>query len=84
MNCLSTCLKKFEFTTLIWYRKITQAARFIHDSVENYPKDALYMHAEKWSYSDDLPGELYKIEADGKIPDNYHWQQLKPVRIKSK
>ena len=53
-------------------------ARFIHASDENYSKDALHMYAEnepamKWNDDvvlNDLPGELYTIEADDKNPDN--------------
>ena len=52
-------------------------ARFIHESDENYPKDALHMYAENEPAMkrndvalNDVPGELYTIEADDKIPDN--------------
>ena len=53
-------------------------ARFVCDSGENYyPKDAVHMYAEKElttgrnkAVLNDLPGELYTIEPDDKIPDN--------------
>ena len=51
-------------------------ARFIQESDENYPKDALRMYAEnepamkRNDVLNDVPGELYTIEADDKIPDN--------------
>ena len=53
-------------------------ARFVCDSDGNYyPKDALHMYAEKEpaigrneAVLNNLPGELYTIEADDKIPDN--------------
>ena len=51
--------------------------RFIHESDENYPKDALHMYAgnepamkRNEAVLNDLPGELYITEANGKIPDN--------------
>ena len=52
-------------------------ARFIHESDENYPKDAVHMYEENepaMNRNDTvlnvLPGELYVIETDYKIPDN--------------
>ena len=52
-------------------------ARFISESDENYPKDALHMYAENEpamerneAVLNDLPGELYTVEADDKVPDN--------------
>ena len=52
-------------------------ARFTHESDENYPKDALHMYAEdepamkrNEAVLNELPGELYIIEANDKIPDN--------------
>ena len=52
-------------------------ARFICESDENYPKDALLMYAENEramkrnnTVLNDLPGQLYIIEANDKIPDN--------------
>ena len=52
-------------------------ARFIHESDENYPKAALYIYAKNESVMkrseavlNELPGELYRIEANDKIPDN--------------
>ena len=55
-------------------------ARFIHESDENYPKDALHMYSVneptmKWNNAvlNDLPGDLYKIEAADKIPDNFKY-----------
>ena len=51
--------------------------RFIQESDENYPKDTLHMYGENDSAMkkdnaalNDLPGKLYTIEADDKIPDN--------------
>ena len=53
-------------------------ARFVCDSDENcYPNDTLQMYAENEpaigrneAALNNLPGELYTIEADNKIPDN--------------
>ena len=53
-------------------------ARSVCDSDENcYPKDTLQMYAENEpaigrneAALNNLPGELYTIEADNKIPDN--------------
>ena len=52
-------------------------ARFIHESDENYPVDALHIYAENEAavkrnevVLNNLPGELYTIEVDDKIPDN--------------
>ena len=52
-------------------------ARFICESNENYSKDALYMYAEieparkrNEAVLNELPGKLYTIEANVKIPDN--------------
>ena len=52
-------------------------ARFIRESDENYPKDALQMRAENEpamarnkAILNELPGELCTIEANDKIPDN--------------
>ena len=52
-------------------------ARFIHKSNENSPKDTLHMYAENEpaierndAVLNDLPCELYTIEADDKIPRN--------------
>ena len=52
-------------------------ATFIHESDENYPKDALHMYAENEpamkrndAVLNNLPGKLYPIEADDKILDN--------------
>ena len=49
----------------------------IHESDENYPVDALHMYAmneqamkRNEAVLDNLPGDLYTIEADDKIPDN--------------
>ena len=49
----------------------------LYEFDENYPKDALYMFAENEpvmtrneSVQNDLPGELYTIEVDDKIPEN--------------
>ena len=54
--------------------------RFIHESDENYPKDALHMYSENEpamkrnnAVLNDLPGDLYKIEAVDKIPDNFKY-----------
>ena len=52
-------------------------ARLIHESDENYPVDALHMYAmneqamkRNEAVLNNLPGELYTIEADDKILDN--------------
>ena len=52
-------------------------ARFIHESDENYPKAALHIYAKNElamkkneAVLNELPGELYRIEANDKIPDN--------------
>ena len=52
-------------------------ARLIHESHENYPKHVFHMYVENEAalkrnkaVLKDLPGELYRIEADGKVPDN--------------
>ena len=49
----------------------------MHEPDGNYPKDVLHMYAENEpaikrndAILNDLPGELYAIEPDGKIPDN--------------
>ena len=51
--------------------------RFIHESNENYPKDTLHLYGENEpamkrddAALNDLPGKLYTIEADDKVPDN--------------
>ena len=51
--------------------------RFIRQSDENYPKDALHMYPENESAMkrneavlNYLPGELYTIDVNGKVPDN--------------
>ena len=51
--------------------------RFIRESDQNYPKDALHMYAENTAAMkrddvvlNELPGEPYTIEANDKIPDN--------------
>ena len=52
-------------------------ARFISESDENYPKDALHMYTENKpamerneAVLNDFPGELYTVEADDKAADN--------------
>ena len=52
-------------------------ARFIFESNENYPKDALHVYAKNEPAMKrnevvlkDLAGELYTIEANDKIPNN--------------
>ena len=52
-------------------------ARCIHESAENFPKHGLYMNTENESAIKesvavlcDFLGDLYTIEANGKIPDN--------------
>ena len=52
-------------------------ARFICESDENYPKDALHMYAENEpamkrieAFLNEILGELYTIEVNDKIPDN--------------
>ena len=49
----------------------------MHEPDGNYPKDVLHMYAENEpaikrndAILNDLPGELYAIESDDKIPDN--------------
>ena len=53
-------------------------ARFIFESNENYPKDALHVYAKNEPAMKrnevvlkDLAGELYTIEANDKIPNNW-------------
>ena len=55
-------------------------ARFIHESDENSPKDALHMYAENEltinmseAVLNDLPGEIYTINATDKISDNCYY-----------
>ena len=52
-------------------------ARFIHESDENYPKDALHMYAENEpsikkneAALNELPGKRFITEANAKVPDN--------------
>ena len=52
-------------------------ARFIHESDENYPKNALLMYTKSQpavkrnkAVINSLPGELYTIETNIKIPGN--------------
>ena len=52
-------------------------ARFISESDENYPEDDLHMYAENEpaierneAILNDLPGELYIVQADDKVSDN--------------
>ena len=75
IKCLSTCLIKFESVTW-WYVDKLLKARFIREFDENYPKLSLHMFAEnesamKRNYAvlNDLPGELYTIQAHDKIAD---------------
>ena len=49
----------------------------MHEPDGTYPKDVLHMYAENEpaikrndAILNDLPGELYAIESDDKIPDN--------------
>ena len=51
-------------------------SRFIHESYEKYPNSVLHTHAENeptmlknQTVLNDLPGEVYSIEAADKIPD---------------
>ena len=53
-------------------------ARFIRKSDENYPKDALHTYAKNETAMksneallNKLPGELYKMEANGKMIDSF-------------
>ena len=53
-------------------------ARFIREADEKYPKVALHMYAENEpamkrneAVLNELPGELYIIKANDKIPDNF-------------
>ena len=68
-------------------------ARLIHESDENYLKEVLHIYAENKpamkrnnAVLNDLPGELYTIEADDKFQITVitHWQQCKLLRIKNK
>ena len=43
INCLSTCLTKFYIDDNV--EKLLKT-RFIYESDENYPKDALHIHAQ--------------------------------------
>ena len=59
-------------------------ARFVHESGEKHPKDALHMYTKKDPVMkrnkvvlNDLPGEIYTIV-------NTHWQQFMLFRIKNK
>ena len=52
-------------------------ARLVHESDENYSKDALQMSAENEpamkrneAVLNELPGKLYTVDANAKIPDN--------------
>ena len=52
-------------------------ARSIRESDENYPKDALHIYVENEpamkrnkAVLNELPGELYTVESNDKIPDN--------------
>ena len=72
INCLLTCLIKFESVTLMMVLK-----RFKHVSDYNYRKHALHIYTENEparkrndAVLNDFPGELYTIEAPDKIPDN--------------
>ena len=71
-------------------------ARFIDESDENYPVDVLHMYTENKpavkrneAVLNNLPSELYTIEADDKIPDNCKYplalieaaQNQKPTNI---
>ena len=53
-------------------------ARFVSESDENFPKDALHIYAENEpamerneAARNDLPGELYTVEADDKVSDEW-------------
>ena len=79
-NCLLTCLNKVRVGNIDNDVENLLKAKFIRESDENYPKDALHMYAENEpamkrneTVLNDLPGQLYKIEATGKIPDNYKY-----------
>ena len=55
-------------------------ARFVRESDENYPKNALQIHAENEpamkkneTVLNELPGERYTTEANDKLPDNYKY-----------
>ena len=59
---------------------IDDDVRFIRESDENYPKEALHMYAENEQAMkrneivlNDLLGQLYTIETNSKIPDNYKY-----------
>ena len=77
INCLLTCLIKFELVILMMMQKIYSGAKFIRESYVNYPKDVLNIYAENEPAMEsnevvlsDLPSQLYKIETNDKIPDN--------------
>ena len=62
------------------FESLKLEARFIHESDENYPKHALHMYAQneptiKRNYVvlNELLSELYTIEANDKILDNYRY-----------
>ena len=70
INCLLTCLIKFESVTLMMVLK-----RFKHVSDYNYPKHALHIYAENeptMKRNDAVLNDavLYTIEAPDKIPEN--------------
>ena len=75
INFLLTCLAKFELVEKLF------KARIIHECDEKYPKDALQMYPENEAAMEsndvvlnDLPGEVYTIGTDDKIPDNCKYQ----------
>ena len=88
-----------DFINKVWVGNINDDvenvvnARCICESDENYPKDALDMYAENEppmkrneAVLNDLPGQLYAIEANGKIPDNFKYPLalIQLLRIKTK
>ena len=70
-------LSKFRFGSIDDNVEKLIKARFIHESGENHPKDALHMYKENKAAMkqneavlNDLTGELYRIKANDKIPDS--------------
>ena len=78
INCLSTCFDKVRVGNIDDGIEKSLKTRFIYESDENSPKDALHIYAvtgpaakrnETVLY--DLSDALYTIEANVKIPDNF-------------
>ena len=72
-------LNKFQIGNI----DVGNLTKFIYESDENYPKHALHIYTENElamktneAVLNDLPGELYTIEATDKIPDNCKYPLL--------